>query len=268
MSELTQFLIEHGYSVIIIWVALDQAGLPLPAIPLLLAAGALAGMGELSFGLVLLSCVIASVPIDYFWYWLGRIRGGKVLNLLCSISLEPDYCVRDTESLFFRLGNLSLIVSKFVPGLQTLAPPMAGIIGTSPVMFLILDIIGSLIWALVFCGAGYWFHTEMILLAEQFSELGILAAVILGVVILSFFGFKLIKRVLFVRSLRMRRLEPTDVNDMLIAGRDVHILDLRHNHDFEQQPYMVPSAVRVSMESIEKHAEHIPKDSEIVLYCN
>jgi membrane protein DedA with SNARE-associated domain len=268
MSELTQFLIEHGYTVIFIWVALDQAGLPLPAIPLLLAAGALAGMGELSFPLIILSCVVASAPIDYFWFWLGRTHGGKVLNLLCSISLEPDYCVRDTESLFFKLGNLSLVISKFVPGLQTLAPPMAGIIGTQPLMFLVLDIIGCLIWALVFCGIGYWFHTEMLMLAERFSELGILAALVLVLALVAFFGYKLIRRMIFVRSLRTRRLEPEDVNEMLKSGDDIHILDLRHNHDFEQRPQMVPTATRVPMESIERHADHIPKDSNIVLYCN
>ena len=101
---------------ILAWVALDQAGLPLPAMPLLLAAGALAGMGDLAVPGILLACVLASVPIDFFWYTLGRLRGAKVLNLLCSISLEPDYCVRNTEQIFTRLGLTSLLVAKFVPG--------------------------------------------------------------------------------------------------------------------------------------------------------
>ena len=75
MNELLTFLIEHGYSVIFIWVALDQAGLPLPAVPLLLAAGVLIGLGELSVVPVLLTVLLASVPIDLFWFWLGRLRG-------------------------------------------------------------------------------------------------------------------------------------------------------------------------------------------------
>ncbi|MBT3565812.1 MAG: sulfurtransferase, partial [Gammaproteobacteria bacterium] len=88
MTELLNFLIEHGYAVIFAWVALDQAGLPLPAVPLMLAAGVLVGMGQMSLLLVLLTVLLASVPIDLFWFWLGRLRGARVLHLLCILSLE------------------------------------------------------------------------------------------------------------------------------------------------------------------------------------
>ena len=131
MTELLNFLIEHGYAVIFAWVALDQAGLPLPAVPLLLAAGVLVGMGQMSLLLVLLTVLLASVPIDLFWFWLGRLRGSRVLHLLCILSLEPDYCVRNTENTFRRLGPFALVVGKFVPGLQTLAPPMLSLIHIS-----------------------------------------------------------------------------------------------------------------------------------------
>lgn len=268
MIEFMQFLIEYGYLVIFVWVALDQAGLPLPAVPLLLAAGALAGIGELSLVLIILTAIIAAVPVDLFWYWLGRIRGGKVLNLLCSISLEPDYCVRNTEHTFDRLGVFSLLIAKFVPGMQTLAPPMAGMTNMRVSLFLFLDTLGTLIWALLFAGVGFWFHTELEYMAGRFAELGVLAGYILFGALFLYVGVKLVQRRLFLRSLRMRRLKPSDVNKLLNSDKDVHVIDLRHNYDFEAQPHMVPTAVRVPMEAIERHLPRIPKDSDIIVYCN
>ena len=91
MPDILEFLLAHGYMVLFIWVFLDQAGLPLPAIPLLLAAGALIGLGQLAAPAVIVVILAASVPIDLFWFIFGRYQGGKVLNLLCAISLEPDY---------------------------------------------------------------------------------------------------------------------------------------------------------------------------------
>lgn len=268
MNEFMQFLIEYGYLVIFVWVALDQAGLPLPAVPLLLAAGTLAGTGELSLVLIILIIIIAAVPIDFFWYWLGRARGGKVLNLLCSISLEPDYCVRNTEHTFDRVGRFSLLIAKFVPGMQTLAPPMAGMTNMNVGLFLFLDTLGALIWALVFVGTGFWFHTQLEYMAGRFAELGVMAGYILFAALVLYIGGKFAQRRLFLRSLRMRRLEPSAVNELLNSSKDVHVIDLRHKYDFDAQPHMVPTAVRVPMEAIERHLPRIPKDSDIIVYCN
>lgn len=112
-------------------VRLSSTGLPLPSIPVVLAASALSSIGEMNFSLVVLITVLASVPADVAWFYLGRMRGGKVLNLLCSISLEPDFCVYRTEASFERFGSYTLVVAKFVPGLATIAPSMAGLAGMS-----------------------------------------------------------------------------------------------------------------------------------------
>ena len=119
-----------------------------------LAAGALAGVGELSLPLIFLTAILAAVPVDLFWYWLGRVKGGKVLNLLCSISLEHDFCVRNTERTFGRLGVFFLLVAKFVPGMATLAPPMAGMTKMNLALFLVLDTLGTLIWVSLLAGIG------------------------------------------------------------------------------------------------------------------
>jgi membrane protein DedA with SNARE-associated domain len=268
MSELLSFLVEHGYTIIFLWVALDQAGLPLPAIPLLLAAGALAGMGQLTLPTVLLVCVVASVPIDAFWYWLGRRRGARVLNLLCVLSLEPDFCVRNTEDLFRKLGPFSVIIAKFVPGLQTLAPPMSGLTGMNLGTFLMLDAVGALIWASTFVVIGMFFHTELEMIATRFAELGVIAGIITASLVVLYFGWKLVNRRMFLQSLKMRRVSPREVHARMQAGEALHIIDLRHDYDVKAFPHMLPGALRVSMESIERHADKIPFDSDIILCCS
>jgi len=191
-----------------------------------------------------------------------------VLILLCSISLEPDFCVRNTEQTFGRLGVFSLLVAKFVPGMATLAPPMAGMTKMNVGLFLLLDSLGTLIWVSLLAGVGNWFHAELELVAQRFAELGALATYLFLTVVTLFFGNKLIQRRIFLRSLRMRGLEPAEVSELLNSNQDLHVIDLRHEHDFAAHPKMVPTAVRVPMESIERHLDQIPKESDIVIYCS
>ena len=268
MTDFLQFLVAHGYLVIFAWVALDQAGLPLPALPLLLAAGALAGTGELSILAILVVCALAAEPIDLFWFWLGRLRGVRVLHLLCILSLEPDYCVRDTEALFKKLGPLSVVLAKFVPGLQTLAPPMSGLTGMNMLVFFILDLIGTLVWSASFVLVGFYFHTELELMAQKAADAGLIAGLFLAGIVAAYFTYKIVTQQRFLRSLRMRRLTPEDVQQRISKGDDFHILDLRHDYDFDAYPHLLPGALRVPMESIDRHNGRIPKDSDIVLYCS
>ena len=147
MHETIDFLIEHGYTVLFAWVLVEQLGLPIPSLPLLLAAGALAGAGKFSFPMPIALAVLACMIADLLWYELGRRRGGKILGLLCRISLEPESCVRRTEDAFQNHASRSLLLAKFVPGLNTAAPPMAGMTGMRLPRFLLLDSLGALFYA-------------------------------------------------------------------------------------------------------------------------
>ncbi len=263
-----EFLTEYGYLLLFALIFLDQLGFPLPSIPIVLAAGALAGAGEMNFTLVVLITVLASVPADFAWYYLGRIRGGKVLNLLCTISLEPDYCVHRTEASFERFGAYSLALAKFVPGLTTIAPPMAGLTGMSTSRFLVLNTLGATIWALFFAWIGFLFSDQLVDIARRFAELGGLAVITLIALFSAFLAVKFWQRQLFLRTLRMRQLHPREVHDKLNSGENVYVIDLRHRYDFNALPHKVPGALRVPMEDIEKHHETIPRDRDIVVYCS
>ena len=172
MNETFQFLVRHGYSVLFVWVLAEQLGLPLPATPLLLAAGALAGSGQMNLPLAISVAVLASMLGDVSWYEFGRRRGGKVLNLLCRISLEPDSCVRKTETAFVRHGARSLLIAKFVPGLNTMAPPLAGIIGMRLGRFLIFDALGAFLYLGTFVGLGFVFSSQLEQVAARVAGLG------------------------------------------------------------------------------------------------
>src|SRR5579864_3153952 len=161
MNQFLTFLLRHGYSVVFAFVLAEQIGLPVPSTPILLAMGALAGLGRLSFVGALALGVAASLLADTLWYWLGRKRGYPVLNLLCRIALEPDSCVRKTENVFSRFGAGSLLFAKFVPGLSTAGPPLAGLFRMRLPIFLLSDGAGAALWVGAFSGLGYLFRTQL-----------------------------------------------------------------------------------------------------------
>lgn len=267
MDETFQFLIRHGYSVLFVWVLAEQLGLPLPATPLLLAAGALAGAGQMNIWLAIALAVLASLLGDVSWYEFGRRRGGKVLNLLCRISLEPDSCVRKTENAFVRHGSRSLLLAKFVPGLNTMAPPLAGIIGMRLWRFLIFDALGALLYIGLFTGLGFVFSNQLEQVAARVASLGFSLLVILGGGLAAYVAWKYIQRRRFIRGLRIARITPEELKRKIDAGEEVVVVDLRGSLDFEAEPQTIPGAIRLAPDKIEEGHSQIPRDREIVLFC-
>jgi membrane protein DedA with SNARE-associated domain len=267
MNESIDLLIRHGYAVIFGWVLVEQIGLPIPAVPVLLAAGGLAGTGKLNLPFALGAAVVASLFSDTIWYAIGRLRGGQVLSLLCRISLEPDSCVRRTEETFARHGAHSLLVAKFVPGLNTAAPPLAGIIGMRVWRFLVFTGLGGLIWAGAFVGLGYVFSSELERIATYAARLGAWAVATAAGGLAAYILTKDIVRQRFLRQLRIARITPEELKVRLDAGEPLVLVDLRHSIDFETDPAIIPGALRLTPEELEARHHEIPRDGEIVLYC-
>jgi len=267
MNQTVDFLVRHGYSVLFVLVFAEQIGLPLPAVPVLLAAGALAGAGQMNFAAALVLGVAASAVADTIWYEIGRRRGAKVLNLLCKISLEPDSCVRRTEGMFAKHGARSLLVAKFVPGLNTVAPPLAGIFHMRLTRFLLFDAGGALLWAGGFMGLGWLFSDQIEWLAEHALSLGSWLLVLILAALAAYIGGKYIQRQRFLRSLRIARITPEELKRLLDAGEQPVIVDLRHTVDFEAEPEVIPGAVHLASEDFEQAHDVIPRDRDIILYC-
>ena len=206
MHELLEFVLRHGYLLIFAWVLVEQAGLPVPSVPLLLAAGALSGSGQFNFFICLFFSVLGSVCADLIWYELGRRKGIKVLQWLCKISLEPDSCVRRTEGLFELHGARSLMYAKFLPGFNAVATPLAGIFRMRPHKFLLFDGLGALLWAGTYLGLGFLFSGEIELIARNASVMGGWLLVLLVAGLAAYIFSKYVARQKFLRDLRIARI--------------------------------------------------------------
>lgn len=267
MDEVFQFLIRHGGSVLFWAVFAEQIGLPLPAAPFLLAAGALAGVGKINLAAAISLAVIACLAGDLIWYYLGHHRGRQVLNVLCRISLEPDSCVRRTENFFVRHGVRSLLIVKFIPGLSTIAPALAGLFDIGVPRFLLYNGLGALIWIVSFVAPGYLFSNQLEQIASQAAQLGtVLTLLLIGSLVL-YVVYKYIHRQRLLRELRIARITVDELKQMMDAGEKVIIVDLRQPLDIEAAPYVIPGAIQMSVEELEHRHQEIDRERDVILYC-
>lgn len=249
-------------------VLVEQLGLPLPALPWLLAAGALSATGQFNLALGLLVTVLACLLADAFWFYLGRHRGGQVLGLLCRISLEPDSCVRRTQNLFTRYGLRGVLVAKFVPGLSMVAPPLAGMSGVNAGRFLLVDGLGSLLYGGCFICLGYFFSNQIQQITAALASIGgNTLSLIIGAVVL-YIGYKYWQRHRLFRELRMARITVDELRRKQEAGEELVLLDLRSSADLALDPSLIRGARHLAMDQIESHQHTLPRDREIIVYCS
>ena len=245
----------------------ENIGLPVPAWPLIVISAAAAVDGDGSVVLVFILAALAAIIADYGWYLFGRKRGSKVLRLLCSISLNPDSCVRNTQATFEHYGLKSLMVSKFVPGLNTIAPPMAGMLRSPIGKFLLFDSVGAMLWSTSAVLVGFIWHREVDRILGAASHLGrgglLLAAGLLG----GFAAFKYYQRRRYYATLRAARLSPEEVHTMLQQGTDLVIVDLRSRSSLKVVPTKVPGALVIAPEEFEARYQVIPRERDVVMYC-
>lgn len=267
MDAVFQFLIRHGGLVLFGAVFAEQVGLPLPAVPFLLAAGALAGLGKMNLASAVSLAIMACLIADQIWYELGRRRGRRVLDVLCRISLEPDSCVRRTENFFIRHGARSLLIVKFIPGLSILAPALAGLFNIGIPRFLLYNGLGALIWTACFVGLGYLFSNQLELIALQAAQLGASLVLLLVGSLMGYVVYKYIHRQRLLRELRIARITVEELKQMMDAGEKVTIVDLRQPLDLEAAPYVIPGALRMSVEELEQRHQEIDRDRDVILYC-
>jgi len=172
VDDALRFLIANGYAIVFAVALVNQAGLPFPAAPWLLAAGALAQRGHLNGFGVLALAMAASLLAHLAWYEAGRRSGAKILRLVCRISLEPDLCVRKTENLFAARGPKALMMAHFIPGLVTVAQPLAGMLRMPRPRFVGYNLVGSLLWAGGFIGLGFVFSRQLAAVGQVALGLG------------------------------------------------------------------------------------------------
>jgi membrane protein DedA with SNARE-associated domain/rhodanese-related sulfurtransferase len=272
MTWMMGLLLRHTYSVIFGWVFVEQAGLPIPSIPLMLAAGTMSAAHKVhvayALPVVMLACLIA----DSMWYFLGKRYGTKVLDLLCRFSLEAATCVSRTQGSVTKRGAFTLLFAKFVPGLSTMAAPIVGQAKIPYPTFVIYDMAGTLIWAGAWLFAGRFFGDLAKRSSDFFAMLGHFAGLLVVLMVIGVVVYRLVKRRQFVTELRGLRLEPTQllamIDDATREGKEQpFIVDLRHPLDVLTDPQILPGALRIGPDELKLHRQTIPLDRDIVLYC-
>ena len=266
------FFVHYAYLIIFLWVLVEQIGIPIPSVPVLLTAGTLSATHRVSWIAITLAMLLACIVADTIWFALGRRYGNSVLKLLCRFTFEASTCVSKTEGYFTRRGAVTLLFAKFVPGLSTVAAPIAGQTGMTYARFLAWDLAGSFIWGEAFILAGRFFGDLAKKSAPFFAWLGHFAIVIFVVMVLGFLAHRIWKQRKFLQQVRELRLEPSELKAMLdeaekVGGIAPFIVDLRHPLDYLPDPRVLPGALRIGPNELKQHSEIIPRDRDVILYC-
>ena len=261
------FFIHYGYVVLFVWVLAEQLGMPIPSAPLLITVGTLTATHKLNLPLALLTVLIASLISDTVWYQLGKRFGGTVVRMVCRLSMESSTCVRRTEDYFTKHGPSALLLAKFIPGLGTVAAPIAGQTSMKYRTFLAYDSGGILLWCLGYMLAGRFFGDVLKKHPEALAWVAHFSATLFVLAVLGLLAYRIWKQQAFLKQVRTARLEPEELKRMLDSGKPVFIVDLRHPLDYLPDPRVLPGAVRLTPDKlVETHTE-IPRDRDIVLYC-
>ncbi len=266
MDALTSPLLAHGAWFVGLNVFLQQLGLPIPAVPTMIVAGALAATSLLSAPAVFTLAVLASVVADLAWYWAGRRYGYRVLKFLCRVSLSPDTCVRQTEGIFERYGFFSVVVSKFVPGFSTVAPPIAGALDMRLPSFLGAAFASAALWVGAAMGAGWLFRDQVAMALAWMSENTALAATIVGALLAAYVLVKAWQRWRLARFVAASRISVDELAAMLDSDARPHLVDVGSKLAHEHRP-RIPGAVLLDLDEIASRTHEFPSDRDIVLYC-
>jgi len=270
VDALITLLSQYGLFAVALGVFVEQAGAPIPAFPLLLLAGMQAHDQSTYAVLVLLAVTVASTAADLIWFWGGRRYGRQVLSLLCRLAISPDSCIRQNESSFSRYGVATLVVAKFVPGLSTLARPMAGALGMSTRSFMIFNLAGTVLWAGAGLVLGIVFHRQIYEVLHWFETMGWVAVAVLAALFGGYIAFRLWRRLRLVRlRTRLPHVTPAELVEMLGTGSKITILDVQSRAFQHIRPDRIQGAIPFDM-GLLGNAEAMPQfpaDAFVVVYC-
>jgi membrane protein DedA with SNARE-associated domain/rhodanese-related sulfurtransferase len=268
MNEILNLLVRHGIAILFAVEFIEQVGIPLPAAPWLLVAGSLIGVGKMNWWMALSAATLGSLLGDLIWFYLGRYYGNRVLSLLCRISLEPDSCARRTQNIFTRYGMPGLIVAKFIPGLGTLAPPLAGNSGVTTARFIFFDGVSSVLHGGCFILGGVLFSHQLEQIINSLAGLGRSAFGVFAGLAALYIAYKYFQRHRLLTALRMARITVDELYQKQETGEHPVILDLRQQVELEINPSVIRGATHMTTEEVEHRHQEIPRDRDIILYCS
>src|SRR5450830_1001507 len=252
MTYLYHLIEQYGLIIVFLNVLTEQLGAPIPAYPTLVITGALAYRGQYPVVLLLLVAVVAALIADYVWYLAGRRYGRRIMSTLCRISLSPDSCVRQTESIYSRWGARSLLLAKFIPGFASIASALAGTVRTPRGKFILYDGLGAALWSGLAIFLGALFNSAIDDVLNVLTQLGQYGLVLVLIGFAVFVANKWWQRRRFRKSLEMARISVSELDQLLKSGVRPTIVDVRS--PASQQTGRIPGALTISNQEIQTFA--------------
>jgi membrane protein DedA with SNARE-associated domain len=268
MEEMTGLLAQHGLALVFVNVLLTQSGVPLPSVPMLVVAGAFVAQGQIALLPLVAVSVVASLLGDIPWYFAGRRYGYRILRTLCRIAIEPDSCVKQTETIFERWGPPSLMVAKYIPGFSTIAPPLAGAMRLGLPAFIAYSAVAALLWMAAPVLVGFMLHAEVEIALTWLEKMGAGALAVIAGALALYGGGKFLQRYLLIRLLRMVRISVHELRDLFRQGVKPVVLDVRSAAARKLDPRRIPGAILVDIAAPEAALHAAPPDRDVIVYCS
>jgi membrane protein DedA with SNARE-associated domain/rhodanese-related sulfurtransferase len=265
MQVLLELVQRYGLGLVFATVLVEQIGLPIPAYPILVVTAALAAKAHYTVPFVVAVAVLACLLADFAWYRAGARFGRRVLTLMCRISISPDSCVRQTESIYAQWGAPSLMVAKFVPGFGAVATAMAGVVGVSALGFVFFDMIGATLWTGLAAALGWVFRDavdDILNVIASAGRLG-LAAVLFAFAL--YLLVKFVQRQRLLRQLRMARVSVDELHSMLEAETPPLLIDVRSASSRESG--FIPGSLWIEPRAPDADLLSLPQSEEVIIYC-
>jgi membrane protein DedA with SNARE-associated domain len=269
MAELLSAISHHGYLLLFLVVFAESSGLPAPAALALVAAGSAAAVHLLNLDVAFSTAISAMLLGDTMLFLLGHYTGWAFLGFICGISLNPETCILRSAESFYKYGRLSLLFIKFIPGVNTMAAPLAGSMKMKLRQFLQLDFLGACFYILAYGGAGYIFRDFVVRITHGLQTGSRTAAALIIIALVAFATYRI------VQYLRLRvygappRVGVQEIALRLAAeGRkDVILADVRSHGYYDPEAKRIAGSIRIEPSQLANELKTLPRDKDIYLYC-
>ncbi|MGJ7489649.1 VTT domain-containing protein [Variovorax sp. ZT4R33] len=270
MQDLLSLATERGVAVVFFATLAARLGAPIPASAVLVVAGGLAAMGQISLWATVAGAILGNLLGDAAWFYAGRRFGHRMMRLLCKVSLSPDTCVRQSESLITRWGGASLIAAKFVPGVSVVAPPMAGALHMSTARFVGFDTIAATVWSAAFLIPGWIFSTQIQAVLDAMADAGAAALLVLLVAVTAGVGLRYWRRRTMLLAIDVPRVTVDELHELMASDKPPVVIDVRSPAGAELEPRRIPGALVLHLQDMKKNRgiPELPHDRHVILYCN
>jgi len=269
MTDLLSMMARHGYALTFAVLLAETVGLPLPASIALVAAGAAVASHTLSATGVVLAALLGLMVGDIWQFWLGRYTGWALLGFLCRLSMNPETCILRSAESFYKRGKATLVVAKFIPGVNTMAAPLAGSMKMRFGQFLSLDFAGALLYTITYLLIGY---VSRDFLAATLNSIHAAGRVMEGVVVVALVVY-VIYRIMQYQKYReydfVPRVHAGELTARLEAGEGdrLQIVDVRSHGYYDVGAERILGSIRIEPNNLEEEIKNLPKDKDIYLYC-